>query len=88
MYSKYRKFQVDSDVLGKLLNVNGYCDLKLAILISYTHHIHITLYVQYVFMFQWPKLPEIGFSLVDYRALKDCQTYGMITLYMYKPRSA
>ena len=27
--------------------------------------------LQYVFMFQWPKLPELALSLGDYKALED-----------------
>ena len=28
-------------------------------------------FVQYIFMFQWPKLPELVFSVADYNVLKD-----------------
>ena len=28
-------------------------------------------FVQYIFMFQWPKLPELVFSVADYSVLKD-----------------
>lgn len=31
----------------------------------------IVLAVQYVFMFQWPKLPELLFSMRDYKALEE-----------------
>ena len=30
-----------------------------------------TLFVQYVFMFQWPKLPELWFSVRGYKSLED-----------------
>ena len=29
------------------------------------------IFMQYIFMFQWPKLPELVFRVGDYSALKD-----------------
>ena len=51
-----------------------------SIISSISHGLHVSslfffsfypLYVQYIFMFQWPKLPELMISLNDYAALGD-----------------
>ena len=36
---------------------------------------YIVFAVQYVFMFQWPKLPEMWFSMRDYKALEEMLCY-------------
>lgn len=40
---------------------------------SYTVSL-IFCYVQYVFMFQWPKLPELALSIGDYKTIQDSFT--------------
>ena len=37
----------------------------------YHHFSSYPLYVQYMLLFQWPKLPELMISLNDYAGLED-----------------
>ena len=42
--------------------------------LCYFNHPTSTFFVQYMYMFQWPKLPEIMMSMSDYKFLGNCFT--------------
>ena len=41
-------------------------------------YVGYALFVQYVFMFQWPRLPELWFSVRDYRSLEYPSLYELV----------
>ena len=59
--------------------------LSLSLPLSPSLPLSLSFSLQHVFMFQWPKLPELALSMGDYSALTDCfTTPPMVGIYLRK----